>query len=136
MAKGPYKNPTAYQRVYVLSLCWANDKMAAKEEIEKLKKVFEERFHYQFYTEYLGIGGRPQVQVNKIVGCFVADHDGPHTLLIVYYAGHGRPLTGCFGTLQIHNGYVCRDLGSRYLTFEGGHLKVPMLTVAMAIWTG
>lgn len=32
-----------------------------------------------------------QVQVNKALANFVEEEDGPNTLLIVYYAGHGVP---------------------------------------------
>lgn len=107
MDKGPYKNLTTYHQVKVLSLCWADnsDNMAAEEEVDKLKIVFEEQFHYQFYKEYLDTtsAGKLQVQVNAIVAAFVKAHDGPHTLLIVYYAGHGRP-GGYYGALEMHNG--------------------------------
>jgi hypothetical protein len=32
-----------------------------------------------------------QAQVNKHLSEFVFDHDDTNTLLIIYYAGHGRP---------------------------------------------
>ncbi|KAF6226904.1 hypothetical protein HO133_008345 [Letharia lupina] len=51
---------------------------------------------YQTYIER-----KPQVQVNTIVAAFIGAHDGPTTLLIVYYAGHGKP-GSYYGSLVLH----------------------------------
>ncbi len=107
MDKGSYKNPSTYQKAEVLLLCWAthSDNLATGDEVERLKLVFEERFHYNTRTEYISTKTGPnlQVQINGKIAAFVADNDGPHTLLVVYYAGHGRP-GSYYGALELHNG--------------------------------
>ena len=109
MDKGPYKNPSTYQKVEVLLLCWADnvDDMATKHEVNRLKEVFTTKFHFNAHTEYLDTrtGPKLQLQVNAKVAAFVLAHDGLHTLLIVYYAGHGRP-GHYYGALEMHNGCV------------------------------
>ena len=104
MDQGRYQRPSTYQRVEALLLCWADnsDDMATKEEVNKLKSVFEYLFHYNAYIEYLdsSIEQRLQVQINTKVAAFVGAHDGPNTLFIVYYAGHGRPGT-YYGSLEL-----------------------------------
>ncbi|KAL9117344.1 MAG: hypothetical protein Q9187_006121 [Circinaria calcarea] len=95
MDKGPYANPSSYKKCAVLLLCWEenSDDLDTKEEVNRLKLTFEEKFRYAVQIEYIDnrIDTKLQVQVNKKVANFVADHDAPHTLLIVYYAGHGGP---------------------------------------------
>ena len=102
MDKGWYKNPSTYKKVEVLLLCWADD-MATKDEVNRFKSVLEKRFHYSTHTEYLDamIETKLQLQVNAKVASFTSTHDGPHTLLIVYYAGHGRP-GSYYGALEVH----------------------------------
>ncbi|KAL6718277.1 hypothetical protein ACLMJK_004365 [Lecanora helva] len=105
MEKGSYKNPSSYQKVEVLLLCWADNSndLVTKEEVNRLKRVFTEDFHYHTHTEYLDatIEKRLQVQVNAKVAAFVDAHDGRDTLLLVYYAGHGRP-GSYYGALEMH----------------------------------
>ena len=94
MDKGPYKNPTTYVGAHVLMLYWADDSgdFSPKQEIDRLQSVLEEKFHY--LTEIKTLDSKTpqklQVQVNKFIADFVWDHDGPNTLLMVYYAGHGK----------------------------------------------
>ena len=95
MDRGPYGYPSKYDKVTVLLLGWAqscND-LKTKEEVNALKSVFEKRFRYDTTTEFLDNNKqqRLQVQLNGKVAAFVDANDGPNTLLIVYYAGHGRP---------------------------------------------
>lgn len=107
MDKGRYKNSSRYKKAAVLLLCWddhSND-LNTKGEVEGLKSVFEKQFRYIAKIEYLQNRSESnlQVQVNCIVASFVKAHDGPHTLLIVYYAGHGKPGSAhgdleCFGS--------------------------------------
>lgn len=104
MDEGNYTNSSTYIKVEVLLLCWAescND-MTTREEVNKLVTTFEDHFYYNTQVQYLDttIEGRLQVRVNHIVATFVHDHDGPNTLLIVYYAGHGRP-GGDYGDLEL-----------------------------------
>ncbi|MCJ1246796.1 hypothetical protein MMC30_004005 [Trapelia coarctata] len=95
MDKGSYKNPSTYRKVEVLMLCWAenSDDLATKREVEELKVVFEDQFHYHARIDYLDnhSSTKLQLQVNAIVAGFAKEHDGPNTLFIVYYAGHGKP---------------------------------------------
>ena len=104
MEKGNYKNPSTYQNVKALLLCWAQncDDLQIKGEVDRLKAVLEDRFNYHTQTEYLNKHNpqRLQVQVNTKVAAFVGAHDGPNTLLLVYYAGHGRP-GGFYGSLEL-----------------------------------
>lgn len=95
MEKGPYSNPSSYEKCAVLLLCWEenSDDLDTKEEVNRLKSIFEEKFRYDVQIQYIDnrIKKKLQVQVNRKVADFVENHDGPHTLLIVYYAGHGKP---------------------------------------------
>ena len=95
MDKGNYNHPSKYNKVAVLLLCWeqsCND-LKTTDEVNALKSVFEERFRYHTTVEILDNNRTPKLQVrlNKKVAAFVDKHDGPNTLLIVYYAGHGKP---------------------------------------------
>ena len=122
MDEGKYKTSSTYTKVEVLLLCWehsCND-LTTKDEVDSLKATFENRFNYHVEIRYLDttIEQRLQVRVNTIVAAFVGEHDGPNTLLIVYYAGHGRP-GGQYGDLELF-GYV--PLGhniARSLTVAG-----------------
>ena len=95
MDKGNYRKPSTYQKVAVLLLCWDQDcnDLKTQEELDTLKKVFEDQFGYSATISKLSSPAKNvlQVELNKIVANFVSDHDGPHNLLIVYYAGHGKP---------------------------------------------
>ena len=104
MDEGDYTNASTYTKVEVLLLCWAescND-LTTKDEVNKLKATFEGKLYYNTQIQYLDttIETRLQVRVNAIVAGFVAAHDGPNTLLMVYYAGHGRPGVD-FGDLEL-----------------------------------
>ena len=136
--KGPYKNPSTYKKVEVLLLCWADnsDDMATKDEVNRLKTVFSQRFNYHTRTEYLDTETeqRLQVQVNAKVAAFVLAHDGPHTLLIVYYAGHGRP-GSYYGELEMH-GYVVGLLVVLHsLTREVNRLRMMIGMMKRSEWT-
>ena len=85
-------------------MCWqdsCND-LTTKDEVDDLKATFEDRLNYHAEIKYLDtkIEQRLQVRMNTIVATFVGQHDGPNTLLIVYYAGHGRP-GGQYGDLEL-----------------------------------
>ena len=95
MDNGNYNHPSKYDQVAVLLLCWeqsCND-LKTTDEVNDLKSVFEKRFRYHTTTEFLDNDKQQklQVQLNGIIAAFVNTHDGPNTLLIVYYAGHGKP---------------------------------------------
>lgn len=95
MDQGPYKNPSTYRKVAALFLCWtenSND-LATEDEVNRLRSVLQEQFNYHVQVKSLDnyIEKKLQVRINRILAEFVHEHDGPNTLLIVYYAGHGRP---------------------------------------------
>ena len=103
MDKGNYKKPSGYLKVAVLLLCWDQDcvDMETQEEVEGLKEVFEKKFGYSVTTFELSTeNGGLQVQVNAEVAVFVKNHNGQNTLLIIYYAGHGKP-SNRFGQLEV-----------------------------------
>lgn len=113
--KGNYSKASGYQEIAVLMLCWdqrsdafnAQDEIdqeeidqeeidqekIAQEEIDTLKKVFQDQFGYSVTISKLSppAKGVLRVEAKKQVANFVSDHDGQHNLLIVYYAGHGKP---------------------------------------------
>jgi len=103
MDQGNYKNSSTYQKVEALLLCWAEecDDLVTRAEVHRLKEVLEDKFNYNAHIEAIdnSIPQKLQVQINAKVAAFVAAHDGPNTLLIVYYAGHGKPGEH-FGDLQ------------------------------------
>jgi len=114
MDKGKYKNSSNYKKVEALLLCWkeeCNDLANTDKEVNRLKSVLEGRFKYNVSIECLdsNVAGRLQVQLNALVATFVMTHDGPNTLLIVYYGGHGRPgpLNGHLQLLGSVHGYRC-----------------------------
>ena len=104
MDRGNYQKPSTYEKVEALLLCWQDDSndMSTKGEVKRLKAVFEKKFKYNTQIEYLdnSLETKLQVHVNATVAAFVKAHDGPNTLLIVYYAGHGRP-GSYFGALEL-----------------------------------
>ena len=104
MDKGPYKNTSTYSKVEALFIRWAenSDDLATREEVNRLRSVLENQFNYHVQVQLLDnyVDNKLQVRVNRIVADFVDEHDGPNTLLIVYYAGHGRP-GSYYGSLEL-----------------------------------
>ena len=109
MDKGNYIKPAGYHKIEVLLLYWDQNcgDLATQDEVYKLKAVFEEKFGFHATIEKLSPAdaipvrsGRLQVEVNALVATFVKNHDGASTLLIVYYAGHGKPGMH-FGDLEL-----------------------------------
>ncbi len=87
---------SAYKRVEALLLCWDQScsDMSTETEVEDLKTVFETRFGYHTTVEHLNpqsIRRIVQMQLNAKVAIFLDSHDGPDTLLIIYYTVHGEP---------------------------------------------
>ncbi|KAF7960137.1 hypothetical protein EAE96_001736 [Botrytis aclada] len=84
----------AYRQVHVLLLSWdrKDDDLHVEQEVADLENVFRHIFKYKTTQNILQQNQRnhPQVQINLYLAQFVADHDDPNTLLIVYYAGHGK----------------------------------------------
>ena len=104
MRKANYQTSTLYMKVEVLMLSWEEScgDMNTKEEINRLRSTFEEKFEFHVVVQYLNhtLPQRLQARANAIVGRFMYDYDGPNILLIVYYAGHAR-LAENHGGLQL-----------------------------------
>lgn len=83
--------PDGYAKVAVLLIKWDDelDELNTKNEAIELENLFRNRFHYATKTVELNVRKKPQHQLNSHVSDFIRDHDGPHSLLIVYYTGHG-----------------------------------------------
>ena len=138
MDKGPYKTSSTYTKVEVLLLCWGHKSsdLATTNEVDDLKKTFEAHFNYHVEIKYLDTTTeqRLQVRVNSIVAAFVDEHDGPHNLLIVYYAGHGRPGRE-IGDLELF-GFVAHVYCiARLLTAAGKHHRMTRRSV-WTLWYG
>lgn len=90
-------NPLTYQKVEVLLLQWASESSDLSseldDEVNRLKALLEQKFHYHAVIESLDrkTHVKVQAQVNWIISNFTYQHQDPETLLIVYYAGHGKP---------------------------------------------
>ena len=96
MQEGHYYNSSVdYRHVHVLMLSWDHqfDDLHVQKEVDDLRAVFEETFNYHVIHKRLtkDPNKKTQNQVNAIVATWVHDHDRRNTLLIVYFAGHGRP---------------------------------------------
>ena len=126
MDEGKYKSSSTYTNANVLLVCWSesSDDLCVKEEVTKLKDTFETRLKYNAEIAYLEATAsrRLQVQVNGIVQRFIDAHDGPNTLLIVYYAGHGKP-GKYYGSLELHGLVGYGYDASQMLTVSGQHRK-------------
>ena len=111
MDEGKYQNPSLYDKVEVLLLCWKDPDMDTTSEVDDLRTVFVDDFGYHATTEFLDANSEKklQVQVNYRVAKFVEEYGCcSNTLLIVYYAGHGGP-GEFFGDLVLH-GYALGSL--------------------------
>ena len=86
---------SAYTKVEALLLSWDQScsDIATKTEVETLKAVFETQFGYHTTVGHLNahVENKLQAQLKLKIALFVESYDGPDTLLLIYYAGHGRP---------------------------------------------
>lgn len=115
MNEGRYQNPSRYDKVEVLLLCWKVSDLDTTYEVEDLRKVFEEDFGYHTTTMYLNANSKKKLQthLNRHVAKFVDDYNDPNTLIIVYYGGHGGP--GDFlGELELIGYIFCIWLSQPY----------------------
>ncbi|MCJ1448128.1 MAG: Phosphatidylinositol-4-phosphate 5-kinase [Stictis urceolatum] len=94
MSAGNYTSSTSYRTVEVLLLSWDEDgdDLDVKQEVEDLAAVFKGTFNYGTTVEKLQRHQNKTAQsyINMVVANWVWKNDGPRTLLIVYFAGHGR----------------------------------------------
>ena len=89
-----FTSSTRYRDVHVLMLSWEDqyDDLKVQGELDELGAVFRDTYNFKVTHEQLTRREkkRTQTQINKIVADWVYLHDGTKTLLIVYFAGHGR----------------------------------------------
>ncbi|RDL32075.1 uncharacterized protein BP5553_09477 [Venustampulla echinocandica] len=90
---GAQKTPSIHKDVFVLLLSWAPacDDMSVAGEVKSVGDLFEDMYHYKVSRFLIDSSkkAKPQAQVNKAVADFVEGFDGPDSLFIIYYAGHG-----------------------------------------------
>ena len=60
-------------------------------QLDGLEQVFSEEYHFEVRRRTLKVTKHPspQKQLKKALTDFTYDFDGPHTLYLIYYAGHG-----------------------------------------------
>lgn len=58
-------------------------------QIKRLQKIFEDKFNYHCTIFSISGSKKPQVDLNWAIMNHVREHDGPNTLLIFFYTGHG-----------------------------------------------
>ncbi|MCJ1389542.1 hypothetical protein MMC18_002399 [Xylographa bjoerkii] len=93
MAKGRYQIPSFYKDATVLLLSWTDNKddMGVQKEVDELAEVFDELFNYEVEKVCLKPKKQNHMKREREVSRFLKRYDGPNTLLVVYYAGRGRP---------------------------------------------
>ncbi|KAL8903572.1 MAG: hypothetical protein Q9171_007359 [Xanthocarpia ochracea] len=111
MAEGRYQTASQYDKVEVLLLYWLDSDMGITEEVDDLESVLVNDFGYHATRVQLNGNSKQklQIKVNAKIADFVDKHDGPNTLLIVYYAGHGSPGES-FGILELKGKISPNDL--------------------------
>ena len=73
--------------VNVLLLHWKDDDLGVTEEIELLRVIFSESYHYSVESWEIP-GEKPTRELQRRIAEFIDSFDKPDALLIVYYAGH------------------------------------------------
>ena len=93
MDQGHFQASALYKKIEVLMLHWGveNDDLGVAAEVNSLKAVFEEKFKYNVQVEQMATTEDLEVDMNALISQWTREHNKPETLLIVYYAGHGRP---------------------------------------------
>jgi hypothetical protein len=77
-----------YENVHALLIRWKETKTDFLTQLSGLKDVLERK--YNFNTVPLDIpSGKPTLFLQKKIPEFFDTYDGPKTLLILYYIGHG-----------------------------------------------
>jgi len=87
-AAWPKRGQIRYSRVLVLLLSWEDDDLGVWTDINGLRYVFRELYHFEVTTFEIP-SLKPNMAVHKCIMNFL-DNDSKDTLRIVYYGGHGR----------------------------------------------
>ena len=90
MDQGNYRRKSLYTHVAVLVLYWEDGDLNVRDEVGDLVDIFKNHFNYSVEHGALK-GPHANTHVNALVADFVHKNNGPGKLIIVYYAGHGRP---------------------------------------------
>ena len=77
----------SYPAVYVVLLRWVEDNLGVQSEINKLRRVFENQFHFNVEEWYIPTSNPYEFLEDKIFH-FKKDHQNESELLIFYYGGH------------------------------------------------
>ncbi|KAF7531834.1 hypothetical protein G7054_g8499 [Neopestalotiopsis clavispora] len=89
------ENYSVYEKASVLLLSWHkdDDDLATAEEVTNLEQVFRDEFNYKTTKAELrkNIRASAQIQAHVHLANFLFEHDDESTLLVIYYAGHGKP---------------------------------------------
>ncbi|KAH7382740.1 hypothetical protein DE146DRAFT_240565 [Phaeosphaeria sp. MPI-PUGE-AT-0046c] len=85
--------PDGYLKVAVLMIRWDESiddfKDRHTEEIARLERIFVDDYGYTCKVHSIQNFKKPQVDLNRAILNHIYEHDGPNSLLIFYYTGHG-----------------------------------------------
>lgn len=82
----PTRGQSRYTEVHVLMISWEYDDLNVSLEIAQLETIFMASYHYAVESWEIP-HEKPATRLQVRLAEFLK-HDGPETLLIVYYAGH------------------------------------------------
>ncbi|MCJ1423613.1 Phosphatidylinositol-4-phosphate 5-kinase [Sticta canariensis] len=92
---GHYKTSSFYKEVKCLLISWDDDcdDLHTGPEVDALANVLEKKMHFKVTRALLTDDGNhpAHFQVVRHIINFIWSEDGPQTLLLFYYAGHGSP---------------------------------------------
>jgi hypothetical protein len=77
-----------YSKAFVLLLSWEDEDLGVHTEINELRDVFDERYHFEV-QEYKIPSMKPTRNVTNRVREFL-NQENKDSLLIIYYAGHAK----------------------------------------------
>jgi hypothetical protein len=85
----PTRHRNRYTQATALLLSWQDDNLGVEKEIQGLRNVFEDFYHFHV-EEYQIPSDKPASKTQaRIMNLLV--HDSSDSLFIIYYAGHARP---------------------------------------------
>ncbi|KAK0516424.1 hypothetical protein JMJ35_001027 [Cladonia borealis] len=83
------KGKSRYKEVHVLLLSWEDDRLGVTKEINELRSVLDQTYHY--HTEEWKIPSRrSHNSLIRRLTDFLDDYESKENLLLVYYGGHGH----------------------------------------------
>jgi hypothetical protein len=85
----PKRTQSRYTGVYLLLLSWEGDNLGVGEEVNRLRRIFQN--FYRFDVEEYLIPSHKPAQSTQARAMKFLEHDNSNNLLIVYYAGHAKP---------------------------------------------